>query len=74
MKAVNRRVDKTNARLDALGVDLRAEMRHGFDALGARIDNLLTGAHGREHEDLRRRVGRLEERAGLPPIEPSPAR
>ncbi|MBI5481409.1 MAG: hypothetical protein HY906_21295 [Deltaproteobacteria bacterium] len=66
----------TNSRLDAVRTELkseigelRAEMHTGFDLLGKRIDNLLMGEHGRDHAELRERVVRLEERAGIHPGE-----
>src|SRR5947209_142486 len=55
-KKTNDRLDLTNGRLDSLAT----EMRTGFDTLGHRIDNLLLGPHGKEHGELRDRVGRLE--------------
>ena len=64
----NERLDLTNERLDLTNVRLVQvcdEMRHGFAALGQRVDNLLLGEHRREHQDLRDRVMRIEDHLDL---------
>lgn len=72
MKALNGRVDKTNARLDGLRADtadgfaaVRAEIAGGFAMVDRRFDSLLLGAHGQDHADLRQRIGRLEKHVGI---------
>ena len=68
LAALGARIDATNERLDDLRGDvtaLTARVEHGFDQLGRRIDNVLLGAHGDEHAELRARVTRLEQHAGL---------
>ncbi len=57
----NSRLDQTNSRLDGL----RQDVEEGFRLLDTRIDNILMGEHGKEHDDLRRRVGRIEEHLGF---------
>lgn len=57
----NARLDQTNARLDQhekVLVKLIGEVH----SLNDRFDNFLTGAHGKEHDELRSRIERLEER------------
>ncbi|MEK6607360.1 MAG: hypothetical protein AABZ30_06850 [Myxococcota bacterium] len=80
MKTLNGRVNGTNERLEALRGDVEAlrgdveglrgdvgELRGDVQTLGRRIDNVLLGAHGDEHTELRGRVTRLERHAGLSP-------
>jgi len=54
-------VNQTNARLDGL----RQDMEHGFALLGQRMDNMLLGPHRQDHDDLNRRVTRLEQHLEL---------
>ena len=63
-RATNERLDATNERLDRL----THVVVHGFQEVNGRIDNLLLGKHREEHEDLRRRMGRIEEQLGLDPM------
>jgi hypothetical protein len=68
------RIDATNERVDVLTgrVDLLTgrvdQVIVRLDRIELRFDNFLTGEHRREHLDLRERVARLEERAGIPPV------
>ena len=57
----NSRLDQTNDRLD----DLRQEVIQGFALLEQRIDNLLLGEHKKHHDELNRRVTRLEQHLEL---------
>ncbi|MEK6608724.1 MAG: hypothetical protein AABZ30_13775 [Myxococcota bacterium] len=43
------------------------QLRGDVQTLGRRIDNVLLGAHGDEHADLRDRVTRIEQHVGLVP-------
>jgi hypothetical protein len=55
------RIDQTNARLDQherVLVKLIGEVH----SLNDRFDNFLTGAHGKEHDELRSRIERIEGR------------
>jgi ABC-type transporter Mla subunit MlaD len=57
----NARLDQTNARLDQhekVLVKLIGEVK----TLNDRFDNFLTGAHGKEHDELRARIERIEQR------------
>ncbi|MBX3190304.1 MAG: hypothetical protein KF819_25115 [Labilithrix sp.] len=59
----NARLDQTNARLDQhekVLVKLIGEVQ----SLNGRFDNFLTGAHKQEHDELRARIGRIEDRLG----------
>ena len=72
LDATNQRLDGTNERLDAgfERLDRRIDELtyatvHGFGEVNRRIDHLLLGPHRDEHQDLRRRVERLEANAGF---------
>jgi hypothetical protein len=56
------RLDATNARLDGTNARLEA----GFARMDRRFDQLLLGEHGREHREIRERLGRIEAHLGLP--------
>lgn len=45
--------------------ELRRATTHGFAEVNRRIDNVLLGTHREEHQELRRRVERLEHRVGI---------
>lgn len=60
-RKTNARLDQTNARLDGL----RQSMEEGFHLLDRRMDNVLPGARKESHEELQRRVSRLEGHLGL---------
>ncbi len=65
---LNTRIDQTNERLDHTNLGLaalRQEAEEGFNLMDQRFDNLLLGEHGKDREDLRRRMDRVEERLGL---------
>ena len=67
MKTLNSRVNGTNERLEALRGDVErgfGELRGDVQTLGRRIDNVLLGAHGDEHAELRGRVTRIEQHVG----------
>lgn len=64
----NARLDKTNARLDQTNdglAGLRQEVEEGFRLMDQRFDNFLMGEHGKEHDELRRRVSHIEEHLGF---------
>ena len=58
---LNTRLDRTNTRLDGL----RQDVGEGFRMVDQRIDNILLGEHGKEHDELRRRVSHIEEHLGF---------
>ncbi|MEK6606348.1 MAG: hypothetical protein AABZ30_01690, partial [Myxococcota bacterium] len=70
---LNARIDATNERLDDLRGDVN-NLRGDVQTLGRRIDNVLLGAHGDEHAELRARVERLERRAPVVSRRTSPRR
>jgi hypothetical protein len=47
---------------------LTEETRQGFEILGKRSDNVMSGEHREEHDRPRRRVSRIEEHLGLPSL------
>ena len=75
LDATNQRLDTlqdearaTNTRLDATNVHLHELTRAtvgGFAEVNRRIDNMLLGEHRDEHQELRRRVERLEHQVGI---------
>ena len=70
-RTTNERLDNTNTHLDATNVHLHELTRAtvgGFAEVNRRIDNMLLGEHRDEHQELRRRVERLEHEAGI--VEP----
>lgn len=65
---LNTRLDRTNARLDQTNdglAGLRQEVEEGFRLMDQRFDNFLLGEHGKEHDELRRRVSHIEEHLGF---------
>jgi predicted RNase H-like nuclease (RuvC/YqgF family) len=73
MKALNGRVDRTNAGLAELRCEVKElrgevkELRGDVQRLDGRVENLLLGTHAREHQDFRERISRLEVTAGIAP-------
>lgn len=72
LEVTNQRLDVTNQRLDAgfERLDRRIDELtyatvHGFGEVNRRIDHVLLGPHRDEHQDLRRRVERLEATVGF---------
>jgi len=61
MGQANARLDQTNSRLDSL----QLEMRKGFEHVGQRIDNLLLGPHREDHEQIHKRLDRIEQHLNL---------
>jgi len=67
---LNAKIDAVEGRLDSKIEVLKSEMRSGFTALGAALENaILRGelSTTREITDLRIRVERLEKERGQPP-------
>jgi len=53
--------EEMNLRID----NLARLTKRGFEQLAGRLDNVLLGAHGEEHRELRHRVERLEAEVGI---------
>jgi chromosome segregation ATPase len=61
---IDARLDTMDGRLDLHGRGI-VKLIDEVSKLGTRFDNFLGGAHGKEHDELRARVDRLEKHTGL---------
>ncbi len=64
LEAIEGRLETMDARLDIHGRGI-TKLVDEVAKLNTRVENILVGAHGREHDELRSRVEDLEKHTGL---------